>query len=187
MALGGVAAAIGRWRQRDAALVALAGPTLALTLLLLLAAHRWRHTPFPQEGAIYLIPLLVLTVAAGILKLNSRPAQIGFIFGSALVLALPPCRISMGHVCSGREFAGGRSLAKTLRTNAGTGSVRIGVSVAAEPILDYYRARYRQGNWQPQPAQRSYDYYVLTPGDSGLIQQRHLEVLYRDSGLTLAR
>jgi len=87
VALGGVAAAISRWRQRDAALVALAGPTLALTLLLLLAAHRWRHTPFPQEGAIYLIPLLVLTVAAGILKLNSRPAQIGFVFGSALVLA----------------------------------------------------------------------------------------------------
>jgi hypothetical protein len=187
VALGGVAAAISRWRQRDAVLVALAGPTLALTLLLLLAAHRWRHTPFPQEGAIYLIPLLVLTVAAGILKLNSRPAQIGFVFGSALVLACQLAAFPWGMYASGREFAGGRSLAKALRSNAGTGSVRIGVSVAAEPILAYYRARYRQGNWQPQPLNGAYDYYVLAPADSALIQQRHLEVLYRDSGLTLAQ
>jgi hypothetical protein len=88
---------------------------------------------------------------------------------------------------SGRQFAGGRSLAKALRTNAGTAPVRIGVSAAAAPILDYYRARYRQGNWQLQRLDGAYDYYVLTPADSALVGQRHLEVLYRDSGLTLAQ
>ena len=187
VALAGVAAAIRNWQRRDAALVGLAGPTLALTLLLLLAAHRWRHTPFPLEGAIYLIPLLVLTVAAGILKLNRRPAQIAFLSVSGVILACQLAAFPLGMYASGRQFAGGRSLAKALRTNAGTAPVRIGVSVAAEPVLDYYRARYRQGNWQPQPLNGAYDYYVLTPADSGLIQQRHLEVLYRDSGLTLAQ
>ncbi len=190
VALGGLAPAIWHWRRRDAALVALAGPTLALTLLVLLAVHRWRHTPFPQEGAIYLIPLVVLTVAAGIFKLYSRPAQIAFLSLSGMILAAQLAAFPWGMYASGRQFAGGRSLAKALRMNAGRDSVRIGASLAAEPILTYYRARYRQGNWQPlegQPLNGVYDYYVLTPADSALIEQRHLQVLYRDSGLTLAQ
>ena len=81
-------------------------------------------------------------------------------------------------------------MAKTLRENAGTAPVRVGASLAAEPIINYYRTRYRQGNWQRierQPLTGTYDYYVLTPDDAALIEQRHLHVLYRDAGLTLAR
>jgi hypothetical protein len=190
VALGGVIAAVRQWRHRDGALVVLAGSTLALTLVLLLAAHRWRHTPFPQEGAIYLIPLLVLTVAGGTLKLHSRPAQIAFLSVSGVVLACHLVAFPWEMYASGRQFAGGRSLAKALRRDAGTGPVRIGASLAAEPIVTYYRARYRQGNWQPverQPLTGSYDYYVLTAADAGLIEQRHLQVLYREGGLTLAQ
>src|ERR1035441_6469343 len=51
-----------RRRRREGALVTLTGACLALTLVFLLAAHRWLHMPFPQEGAIYLIPLTVLIV-----------------------------------------------------------------------------------------------------------------------------
>ena len=56
--------------------------------------------------------------------------------------------------------------------------------------MNYYRTRYRQGNWQlteQQPLAGTYDYYVLTPADAALIEQRHLHVLYRDAGLTLAQ
>jgi hypothetical protein len=44
-------------------------------------------------------------------------------------------------------------------------------------------------NWQPierQPLTGAYDFYVLTPADAPLIEQRHLHVIYRDAGLTLA-
>ncbi len=146
--------------------------------------------PFPQEGAIYLIPLMVLTVAAGILKLHSRSAQIAFLSISGAILVCHLAAFPWGMYAAGRPFAGGRSLAKALRMDAGTAAVRIGASPAAQPILAYYRARYRQGNWQPAervPLNGAYDYYVLTPADAGLIEQRHLHVLYRDSGLTLAR
>ena len=190
VALGGVTLAVRHWRHREGALAALAGPTLALTLLLLLVAHRWRHTPFPQEGAVYLIPLLVLTVAGTILKLHSKPAEIAFLSVSGVILACHLAAFPWDMYGSGRQFAGGRSLAKTLRMNAGTGPIRIGASLAAEPIVTYYRTRYRQGNWQPverQPLTGTYDYYVLTPADAGLVEQRHLQVLYRDGGLTLAQ
>jgi hypothetical protein len=50
--------------------------------------------------------------------------------------------------------------------------------------------RYGQGNWQSiegGPLNGTYDYYVLTPDDAALIEQRHLHVMYRDAGLTLAQ
>jgi hypothetical protein len=96
----------------------------------------------------------------------------------------------LGMYASGSRFAGARTLAKTLRAQAGTRKVWIGASPAAEPVISYYRTRYRQGNWQPlerRPLTGTYDYYVLTPADAGLIEQRHLRVLYRDAGLALAQ
>ena len=88
------------------------------------------------------------------------------------------------------QFSGARTLAKALRAQAGNRQVTIGASLAAEPIISYYRARYRQENWQPiqrQPLTGAFNYYVLTPDDAELIEKRHLHVLYRDAGLTLAQ
>jgi len=190
LAVAAVAAAARYWRRPDRALVTLSGATLALTLLLLIAAHRWLHTPFPQQGAIYLIPLSMLTVTAGIFKRKNKAAQIAFLLLSALVTVRYVAVFPFGAYAAGRQFNGGRTLAKILRENAGTAAVRVGASLTAEPIINYYRTRYRQGNWQRIERQQligTYDYYVLTPDDAALIEQRHLHVLYRDAGLTLAR
>lgn len=182
--------ALRYWRHREGALAVLTGATLPLTLALLLVAHRWLHTPFPQEGSIYLVPITVLSLATIILKRHSNTARSIFLAFSAVLLARYVGEIPFGMYQSGTQFAGGRLLAKTLRGYAGLGTVRIGVSLAAEPIMSYYRTRYRQGNWQPidrQPLTAAYDYYVLTPDDAALVDQRHLHILYRDTGLTLAQ
>ena len=190
VAVAGIYASARYWRRRDGALIALTGASLALTLMFLIAAHRWLHTPFPQDGAIYLIPLTVLSVTAVILKRPNKAAQIAFLSVSAVLLARYLGEFPFGMYAAGSQFSGARTLAKTLRVKAGNGAVRIGASLAAEPIVNYYRIRYRQGNWQPierQPLTGVYDYYVLTPADAALIEQRHLHVLYRDTGLTLAQ
>ena len=190
LALGGLAAAVRHWRRQDGALLAFTGATLTTTLVFLMAAHIWLHTPFPQEGAIYLIPLTVLSVTAAILKRRNRAAQIAFLSLSVLILARYLSEFPLGAYTAGKQFAGGRTLAKTLREKVGPSSARIGASPDAEPIMNYYRTRYRQGNWQlteHQPLAGSYDYYVLTPADAPLIEQHHLHVLYRDAGLTLAQ
>jgi hypothetical protein len=189
-ALAGVFASVRYWRRRDGALAALTGATLALTLLLLIAAHRYLHAPFPQGGAIYLIPLTVLPVTAEIFKRHNNATQIAFLCLSAVLLGRYISEFPFGMYAAGSQFAGARTLAKTLREKAGRTSVRIGASLAAEPIVNYYRARYRQPNWQPtarQPLTGAYDFYVLTPADAALIEQRHLHVIYRDTGLTLAQ
>ena len=128
----------------------------------LLAAHCWLHTPFPQEGALYLIPLTVLPVTAAILKGKNKAAQIAFLWLSALLLARYLSEFPIGAYAAGSQFAGGRTVAKTLRAKAGLGSARIGVSLAAEPIMNYYRTRYRQGNWQHRRASRSPEPTITT-------------------------
>jgi hypothetical protein len=189
-AVAGMAAVVGYWRRPDRALAALSGGTLALTLVLLMAAHRWLHTPFLQAGAIYLIPLTVLSVTSVILKWNHKAVQIAFLGVAAVLLTRYAAEIPFGVYTAGRQLSGARTLAKALRGKAGQRAVRIGVSLAAQPILNYYRLRYGQGNWQSiegGPLNGTYDYYVLTPDDAALIEQRHLHVMYRDAGLTLAQ
>ena len=189
VAVAAVCVSVRYWRSRDGALAALTGGTLGLTLVLLLVAHRCFQTSFPQEGAIFLIPLTVLPVTASILKGRNKTAQIAFLCLSAVLLALYISEFPFGMYAAGSQFAAGRTLAKTLRVKAGHASVRIGASLAAEPIVNYYRARYRQPNWRPverQPLTGAYDFYVLTPADAALVEQRHLHVMYRDAGLTLA-
>src|ERR1019366_9571243 len=190
VAVAGAAASLRYWRRRDGALVTLTGGSLALTLVFLMAAHRWLHTPFPQESATYLIPLTTLIVATVILKQHNKAAQIAFLAVSVVLLARYVVEFHFAMYAAGSQFSGARTLTKTLRANAMGGSPRIGVSLAAEPIMSYYRTRYRQGNWYPikrEPLTGAYDFYVLTPVDAPLIQERHLHVLYRDAGLTLAQ
>jgi hypothetical protein len=190
LAVVGLVAALRSWRRPDDVLIALSCGTLALTLVLLLAAHRWMHTPFPQQGVFYLIPLSVLSVTALTFKRKNKAAEFAFLAISALMVGRYLAIFPLGPYAAGREVAGGRTLAKTLRESVGTEPVRVGASLAAEPIINYYRTRYRQGNWQRierQPLTGTYDYYVLTPEDAALIEQRHLHVLYHDAGLTLAR
>src|ERR1022692_4082347 len=169
-------------------IAAIARVTLALVAVagVFASVRCWRR----RDGAIYLIPLTVLPVTAAILKGHNKTAQIAFLCVSAVLLARYVSQFPSGMYTAGSQFAGARTLAKTLRAKAGRASVRIGASLAAEPVINYYRARYRQGNWRPierLPLTGVYDFYVLTPTDAALIEQRHLHVLYRDTGLTLAQ
>jgi hypothetical protein len=55
--------------------------------------------------------------------------------------------------------------------------------------MNYYRARYRQGNWERierRPPPVGFQYYVLTTADAGLVEKYHLRVLRRFPGLLLA-
>jgi uncharacterized membrane protein len=190
LALAGSTAAVRHWRRQDGMIVGITGATLALTLVFLIIGHSFLLTPFPQEGAIYLIPLTVLPVTAGILKGKNKAAQIAFLGLSGLLLVRYVTEFPVGPYSAGSQFGGGRMLAKTLREKVGPAAARIGASPDAEPIMNYYRTRYRQGNWRLTERQlniASYDYYVLTPGDAALIDQRHLRVLYRNAGLSLAQ
>jgi len=67
--------------------------------------------------------------------------------------------------------------------------VGIAASPALEPVINYYRARYRQGNWervQHKAPERGYQYFALTAADAGLVERFQLRVLRRFPGMVLA-
>jgi hypothetical protein len=181
-----VAGLITVWpRQRKAPdLAYLTGGTLVLSLLLMLAAHRIAKAAFPEAGALYAIPLFSLLLAS-----IMKPVKIAFLAVATLCMVSYTSQMRLPYR-AGREFTGGRALAKILRTDAFPRGVRVGASEDAEGIMRYYRWRYRQGNWQPIERLRdgaTYDYYVLTPRDAATVQRRGLQVMYRDAGLVLAK
>ncbi|MEO8597351.1 MAG: glycosyltransferase family 39 protein [Candidatus Solibacter sp.] len=188
-ALAGLVFCVRYWRRREDALLVIAGAILPLSFVLLLLSHDYLHTPFPQQGAVFLVPMSMLLVTSIILKFRMKAAQITYLVLCAMLCACYLAIFPFGMYTAAPEFAGGRTLAKSLRQKAGTANVRLGVSLDAEPVVNYYRWRYRQSNWQAErkPLTETYDYYVLTPADAALIEQRHLHVLYRDRGLTLAQ
>jgi len=189
-AVAGAAAAVAWWRRREQALAVFAGGTLALTLGLLLAAHRWLHIAFPQAGFVYIIQLLVLSITSILVKYRTKTAPLALLICAGLALLCFASQFPFGPYSGGRQVTGGRAVAKALRASAGQAVVRVGVSAEAEAIMNYYKRRYGQGNWQPierAPFDGSYQYYVLTPADRQVIEQRHLHILYRDAGLALAQ
>ncbi len=190
LALAGAVAALRVWRQSEGGIVVLTGGTLAVTLVILLAAHRWTHSPFPEAGAVYLIPLCTLTFTSILLKWNHKTAQVVFQVASIVLICRYVSEADFKSYASGHEYSGGRTLAKKLRAEIGLGGVSIGVSESAEPVFNYYRLRLRQGNWdraETKPLSGTHEYYVLAGEDRALVNTRHLQVLYQDANLTLAR
>jgi hypothetical protein len=177
-------------RDRWNGLIVLPAGTMALTLTILLAAHRWLHSPFPLSGAIYLIPVSTLVVACLLLKWNHKTAQVALYAGGILLIGRYLSATDVRNYAGNEQFAGGRALSKALRTAVGPGGINIGASEVAEPIINYYRTRLRQGNWERVPHKAPtdrYDYYVLAGADRSMVEERQLKVVYQDAGLVLAR
>ena len=105
----------GKWWRSGPPLVVLAGGSLALSLTFLLTAHAWKQIPFPEAGAIYLIPLSTLVVSGILFKWNHKAAQI-VLLGWNLLAARYLSELPIGMYQGGKQFTGGRALAKALRT-----------------------------------------------------------------------
>jgi hypothetical protein len=83
-----------------------------------------------------------------------------------------------------------QSALAALRGSAGPAPIRICAAAAAEPVVNFYRAQHRAGNWER--ASRNYsseqfDYYVLWAADAGWAEQRHLIAVYRDADFVVAQ
>jgi hypothetical protein len=179
---------IGLLRRKTATLTFLVGGSLAVSLGLVWMAHWKIGSVFPQSGAIYLVPMVTLFVASLVQERRQESVEIAFVAVAVLLVVNWVEHTQLPYRGEG-ELAGGRNVAKALRSDAMQRGVRVAVSPEAEPIMRYYRWRYRQANWgEILPVDDSgFHYYVLTARDAGLVERRGLHVLYRDRGLVLAK
>jgi hypothetical protein len=185
LAVVGILAA---FRRSVPPLMGLTGGVLAFSLGFVWLAHWKMGTAFPETGGIYLIPIVTIFIAFLITRWRGGSAELAFVVLAAVCIARYADHLRFSYM-AGETVTGGRALAKALRADAGQRGVRVGVSAPAEPIVRYYRWRYRQANWSEiQPVgDGSFDYYVLTAQDAPLVEKRGLRVLYRDPGLLLAK
>jgi hypothetical protein len=186
----GLAAAMGLWfgfRRRPSELVCVTGGSLAVVLVLLLAAHRWAHAAFPEAGALYLVPVVTLFGAGLAAKAGRGRLQIALVVASALCAAHYVAHFRAPYRAAA-DFAGARDLARALEADAQDRGIRIAAPGDAGAILRYYKVRLRQGNWHtieaPKP-NATYDYYVMPAKEGGALDGRR--VVYRDAGLILAK
>jgi hypothetical protein len=171
-------------RGRRDPILSLTTGTALFGFVFLLVAHARIKTPFPQRGAVYFIPILTLI---GLALVRRRPGLMA-VPAIACILVYA-AGLPVGAYLDGREFAGSRELAKAIRSDAGQRAVGIAASPALEPVINYYRARYRQGNWervQHKAPERGYQYFALTAADAGLVERFQLRVLRRFPGMVLA-
>ena len=170
-----------RQPKRDPLLTLTAGSAL-FGVVFLLAAHRLIKAPYPERSIVYFIPILTL-IGLSILRRLPRAAML-LPVGCLLIYAV---RFPWGPYREGRQYVGSREIAKALRADARQRPVRVAATSELEPVMNYYRTRYRQGNWarvEPKPADAGYDYYVL-PAD-GSAERMGLRILSRKPGIVLA-
>jgi hypothetical protein len=187
------AAQILRRREQgrvESLLVLLAG-TMLLTFVTLELAHRVFLVPFPVNGsALYFIPVTTLAALTLVCIVNRKPLELGAIIMAVLCIACYLIQFNVRIYGEWPEYAEARSVVKAIRRDAGLEHIRIGASAGMEPVLNYYRARYRLGNWDAvnlKPPAGTYDYYVLNQQDAGLLDQRHLRLVFRDSNFIVAQ
>jgi hypothetical protein len=193
LAAVGLCAGLMAWRRREqgsaSLLAGVVGGSLALSLVLVLSAHRWVHAAFPDGGGIYLVAMMTLLAPAIVARSGRRRLQIAFTVVAAFGVARYAGHVRLPYRAA-QNLEGGRDLAKALRTDASGRSVRVAASEEAEGIMRYYRTRYRQGNWKPIELMLpdvTYDYYVVTAGYEPMVKGRGLHVVYHDEGLILAK
>jgi uncharacterized membrane protein len=186
-----VAALRRRERGRTAALLLLASGSMALALGLLLAAHLVGRVLYPlSHTALYFIPIAALAGLALAVRTKRRPLRVAAGLFAAVISAQCLTQFNMRIYAEWVGDGESEPLVQALIRDAGGRPVSIATGGAEEPVLSFYRDRYRQKNWQPVVRglpDRNFDYYVLTPSDGALVEKRHLRIIYKDLWLTLAR
>jgi hypothetical protein len=180
-----------RQRGRVESLLVMLAAAMLLTFVTLELARRVFSVSFPVNGsALYFIPVTTLAGLALVRKLNRKPLELCAVIVAVLCVASYMIQFNVRIYGEWPEYAEARSVVRAIRRDAGPRHIRIGAGAGMEPILNYYRARYRLGNWDAvnsQPLAGSYDYYVLSQQDAGLLDQRHLHLVFRGTNFIVAQ
>jgi hypothetical protein len=161
--------------------------TMLLSFVGLELGHRLLGIAFPLgRSGLYFIPMLTLTGLCLVQRMDRRAVEWAMLLASGVYLL----QFNVNRYGEWPEYANARSVIKIIRQDSGWRAVRVGASPGLDQVLNYYRARYALGRWPPVqtgPGAGSFDYYALNQGDTGLVQERHLRVIWRDGSLTVAR
>jgi len=160
--------------------------TIAGGFIALEVGHRWLRLPFPLgRSGLYFIPVLTLAALALVQRIDWKPLEWALLGASCVYLF----GLNMNWYAEWPEFAHAREAIKAIRQDAGNGFPRVGASAGWAEVLNYYRSRYGLRLWPPVAADPhgSVDYYVLDRDRAGLAIDRHLQLIWQDGNVVVAR
>jgi 4-amino-4-deoxy-L-arabinose transferase-like glycosyltransferase len=186
-----VAAFRRREKGRSAILLILVSGTMAVGLALLVAVHLLGGLRYPLcRTGLYFIPIATLAGLTLAARMNYRPLRVAAGVFAVVVTAQYLTQFTVRMYGEWRSEAEAEALVQALIRDAGGRPASIAAGGAEEPVLSFYRDRYHQKNWEPVERglpEHQFGYYVLTGNDAGLVEKRHLRIIYKDLELTLAR
>jgi 4-amino-4-deoxy-L-arabinose transferase-like glycosyltransferase len=187
----GVAALRRREKGRTAGFLLLTSGPMALGLALLVAAHRVGGMRYPLGGTgLYFIPIGTLAGMVLVARTHFPPVRAAAGLFAAVLGALYLMQFTTRVYAEWSGEAESEVLVQALIRDAAGRPVTVAAGGVEQPVLSFYRDRYRQKNWEPVERglpDHDFSYYVLTPDDAALVEKRHLRVIYKDLWLTLAR
>jgi hypothetical protein len=145
----------------------------------------------------FAIPAAVIALAV-LAYWRQWPEWIDRVIIPALVVALILLVLPLTHAYAPEEktpeftasqAAHLQSALEALRIGAGSGPISIGAPPAAEPVVNFYRAQHRAGNWERarrDDSSEHFDYYLFPAGEADAVEQRHLIAIYRDADFVVA-
>jgi uncharacterized membrane protein len=162
--------------------IQLTGGALAVSCAMLLAAHTATGMLYPlSRTGLYLVVLF--TFGLGSLAAYTR-AAVSIL--AAPILLLFALQLTAGPYSNWVFDSGTKTIVNRIRADmARTGAVNVRIAAGhfLQPSLNFYRRRYHlngvarvEENSLANPA----DYYVLLPQDGPVVNDKHLEILYRD-------
>lgn len=164
--------------------------TLAVSASGLTLAHYWLGNPWPiDRTGLYLI--LLAGISFPLLADASGGRWLRYTALTAMLVAT----IQFASQLQTRTFevwwfnSSAKDAMRRLATEVAgrpPNSVRLSVSVAQQPVLEYYRLRMRISalapieRKDPSPSLTGYDYYILSPPDPVLENAKRLRVVYSE-------
>jgi hypothetical protein len=186
-----VAAFRRREKERSAILLILVSVTMVLGLALLVVVHLLGGMRYPLNGTgLYFIPIATLAGLALTARMNRRPLRVAAGVFAVVVTAQYLTQFTVRIYGEWPGESESEALVQALIRDAGGRPASIAAGGVEEPVLSFYRERYRQKNWEPVERglpEHEFGYYVLTGNDAALVEKRHLRIIYEDLELTLAR
>jgi hypothetical protein len=159
LALGAAAAVAavvnGRSRSRDggAAAASLACAAFALTAPILWLSARVFGVAYPLgRCALFVAPMATLAAVAVGVRVPWKPVRLLTLAVFAALGAHYAAELNLSVYAESREDAGGRAAVQAILREAGSRPVRVAATPDLEPIVSFYRERYRLRNWPPVAA-----------------------------------
>ncbi len=180
-----------RDRTRRANASALVAGAFSASLAALACIHAVAGVAYAVgRYALYLIPLGTVAGLSCVSRFAWRPLRAAALLAAVALAAHYASEFQVRSYAEWSGESGGKAAVQALVREAGNRAIRISASPELEPIVSFYRERFRLRKWEPVKAESAadgFDYYVLPASSAASPPVAEWRAIYNDGAILVAR